>query len=92
LIGKVIEFEMSQKMDQEEPTSSRPYAFTCEKHKMSKGKKKVQSSNFLSEEEEDDDEEEDDQPSTSSSKDEETINRFRMVMRMICKINLMGVP
>jgi hypothetical protein len=38
------------------------------------------------------DDEEDNQPSTSSSEDEETIRHVENVMRMIRKINLMGVP
>jgi ATP-dependent Zn protease len=33
LINKVVAFEMSWKMGQQEPTSSRPYAFTCEEQK-----------------------------------------------------------
>jgi hypothetical protein len=33
-----------------------------------------------------------DQPSTSSSEDKDTVRRVRKVMRMIRKINLMGVP
>jgi hypothetical protein len=35
---------------------------------------------------------EDDQASTSSSEDEETVRRVRKVMRMIHKINQIGVP
>jgi hypothetical protein len=75
----------------EESTSSRPYAFACDERK---GKKKAStpSSSSEEEEEEESDDEEDNQPSTSSSKDEETIRRVRKVMRMIRKINLMGVP
>jgi hypothetical protein len=75
----------------EEPISSRPYAFACDERK---GKKKAPtpSSSSEEEEEEENDDEEDNQPSTSSSKDEETIRRVRKVMRMIRKINLMGVP
>jgi hypothetical protein len=72
------------------------YAFAYDKKK--KGKKMAQSSNSTSEEEEyeeeeeDHDDDEDDQPSKSSSEDEETVWRVRKVMRMIHKINLMGVP
>jgi DNA repair exonuclease SbcCD ATPase subunit len=75
----------------EEPTSSRPYAFACDERK---GKKKAPTPSSSSEEdkEEESDDEEDNQPCTSSSKDEETIRRVRKVMRMIRKINLMGVP
>jgi hypothetical protein len=39
VIGKIVAFEMSRKMGwQEEPTSSRPYAFACDERK---GKKKA---------------------------------------------------
>ena len=59
--------------------------------------KKVESSNFLSEEEEYEEEkeeydDEDDQPSTSSYEDEETVWCVENVMKMIHKINLMGLP
>jgi hypothetical protein len=34
VIGKIVAFEMSRKMGrQKEPTSSRPYAFTCDERK-----------------------------------------------------------
>jgi ABC-type multidrug transport system ATPase subunit len=72
VIGKIAAFEMSRKMGrQEEPTSSRPYAFACDGRK---GKKKAPtpSSSSGEEEEEESDDEEDNQPSTSSSEDEET--------------------
>jgi hypothetical protein len=72
-------------MDQEEePDSSKSYAFACDEHKRMKGKKKAPSS---SEEEEEDD----DQASTSSSNDEEIVQHVGKVMWMIHKINLMGV-
>ena len=66
VIGKIAEFEMSRKMGQEEPISSRPYAFACHKKK---GKMKAPTSSSSSEEEEEEecDDDEDDQPSTSSS-------------------------
>jgi hypothetical protein len=75
----------------EEPTSSRPYAFSCDERK---GKKKAPTPSSSSEEEkeEESDYEEDNQPSTSSSEDEETIRSDGKVMGMIRKINLMGVP
>jgi hypothetical protein len=96
LIGEIMSFEMSHKMGQEEPTLSRTYAFTCDEHKKMKGKKEVESSSSSSEEEESEeeygDDEEDDQPSTLSSEDEEMVGHIRKVMRMIHKINLMGVP
>jgi hypothetical protein len=92
VIGKIVAFEMSQKMCRgEEPTCSRLYAFACDERK---GKKKAPtlSSSSEEEEEEESDDGEDDQPSTSSSEDEETIRRVGKVMGMIFKINLMGVP
>jgi hypothetical protein len=73
VIRKIVAFEMSRKMgQQEEPTSSRPYDFGCDERK---GKKKAHtpSSSSEEEEEEESDDEEDNQPSTSSSEDEETI-------------------
>jgi hypothetical protein len=60
-----------------------PYGFACNEKK--KVKKKAPSSSSSS----DDD---DDQASTSSFEDEETVRRVGKVMRMICKINLLGVP
>jgi hypothetical protein len=78
IIGKIVPFEMSRKMGQEQkPTSSKPYAFACDEHKMMKGKKKAPSSSSSSEEEEEeeDDDEENDQASISSSEDEERARR-----------------
>jgi hypothetical protein len=90
VIGKIVAFKMSRKMGQEEPTSSRPYAFACDEKK---GKKKAPTPSSSSEEEEEEEEcDDDDQPSTSSSEDEETIQHIEKVMWMIRKINLMGVP
>jgi hypothetical protein len=93
VIRKIVAFEMPQKMGrQEEPTSSRSYAFTCDEK--SKGKKKAPTPTSSSEEEEEEksDDEKDNQPSTSSFKDKEIIRRVVKVMGMIRKINLMGVP
>jgi hypothetical protein len=93
VIRKIVAFEMSRKMGQEEePTSSKPYAFACEEHKNMKGNKKAPSSSSSSEEEGEEEDVDDDQASTSSSEDEETIRRVKNVMRMIHKFNLMGVP
>src|SRR5688572_29881723 len=92
VIGKIAAFEMSRKMCRgEEPTSSRPYAFACDERK---GKKKAPtpSSSSEEEEEEESDDDEDNQSCTSSFEDEETIRRIGKVIRMIRKINLMGVP
>jgi hypothetical protein len=93
VIGKIAAFEMSRKIGrQEEPTSSRPYAFACDEK--SKGKKKdaTPSSSSEEEEEEESDDDKDNQPSTSSFEDEETTRRVGKVMGMIRKIILMGVP
>jgi hypothetical protein len=75
VIGKIVAFEMSQKMCQEEElTFLKPYAFACDEHKNMKGKKEATSSSEQEKEEEEyDDDEEDDQASTSSFEDEETI-------------------
>jgi hypothetical protein len=92
VIGKIVAFEMSRKMGrQEEPASSRPYAFACDERK---GKKKVvtPSSSSEEEEEEESDDDEDNQPLMSSSEDEETIQCVGKVMGMTRKINLMSVP
>jgi hypothetical protein len=70
VIRKIAAFEMSRKRGQEEPTSSRPYAFACDEKK---GKKKAPTPSSSSEEEEECDDDEDDKPSTSSSESEETI-------------------
>jgi hypothetical protein len=53
VIEKIVAFEMSQKMGQEEkPTSSKPYAFSCDEYKNMKGKKMAPSSSSSSKEEE----------------------------------------
>jgi hypothetical protein len=52
VIGKTGAFEMSWIMgQQEEPTSSKPYAFACDEHKRMKVKKKAASSTEEEEEE-----------------------------------------
>jgi hypothetical protein len=49
VIGKIAAFEMSRKMgQQEEPTSSRPYAFACDEN--NKGNKKAPTPSYSSEE------------------------------------------
>jgi hypothetical protein len=47
VVRKIVAFEISQNMGQEEPTSSRPYAFACDEKK--KGKKKAPIPNSSSE-------------------------------------------
>jgi hypothetical protein len=73
IIRKIVAFEMSCKMVQEETTSSMPYAFACGEKK--KVNKKVPSSSSSSEEEEyeEDNDEENDQASISSFEDEEMV-------------------
>jgi hypothetical protein len=75
---------------QEEPTSSRPYAFACDERK---GKKKAPtpSSSSEEEEEEESDDDKDNQPSTSSCEDEETIRRIGKVMGIVGTLN-QGYP
>jgi hypothetical protein len=73
MIEKIVAFEMSRKMGQEEdPTSSRPYTFASDEDKKMKGKKKEDPTSSSEEEEEEEKEEEeedddDDQASTLSS-------------------------
>jgi hypothetical protein len=74
VIAKIAAFEMSRKMgQQEDPTSSRPYAFACDEKIKGKKKAPTPSSSSEEEEEEESDDDEDNQPSTSFSEDEETI-------------------
>ena len=83
VIGQIVTFKMSRKMGrQEEPTSSRPYAFAYDERKGNK-KALTPSSSSEEEEEEESDDDEDNQPSTSSSEDEKTIRRVGKVMGMI---------
>jgi hypothetical protein len=43
VVGKIAAFEMSQKMgQQEEPTSSKSYAFACDEHKIWKARRRLQ--------------------------------------------------
>jgi len=102
LIGKLVAYEMSRKMGQEEATSSnKATALTCDEQKKMKGKnvESISSSSSSSEgEEEDEDDEEssdDDQASTSSNSsidDEETIKLIRGVEKLIHKLNINGAP
>jgi hypothetical protein len=69
-IGKLVAFEMSRKMGQEEASSSsKGNALPCDEHKKMKGKQveSSSSSSSSSEDEDDDDESSDDQASTSTS-------------------------
>jgi hypothetical protein len=52
LIGKIVAFEMSRRMCQEELATSKGIPFTCEEHKRMKGKKMVESLSSLSKEDE----------------------------------------
>jgi hypothetical protein len=95
-IGKLVEFEMSCKMGQEEASSSsKGIALTCGEQKMMKGKQvETSSSSSSSSEDEDDDESSDDDQSSSStsSLDEESIKLINKVEKMIQKLNVKGVP
>ena len=80
VIGKLVAFEMSWKMGQEEVASlSKSIALTCDEHKKIKGKKQTDTSlsswsdDEHEEEDDEEDDEGDDQDSTTSSDDEEVI-------------------
>ena len=102
VIGKIVAFEMSGKMGQEEASSSRKgKALACSEKKKMKGKQVETSSSSSSsseheEEDEDDDDEEssdDDQSSSSTSDlDEEFIKLINKVEKMIQKLDVIGVP
>ena len=96
VIGKIVAFEMSWKMGQEEASSSsKGKALACSEKKKMKDKQ-VETSSSSDEEEEDDDDEEssdDDQSSSSTSNlDEESIKLINKVERMIQRLNVNGVP
>jgi hypothetical protein len=104
LIGKLVAFEMSRKMGQEDEasSSSKASALTCREHKKMKGKKVESSSSSSSSSEEeseekdddDDDEESSDECSSSSTSelDEESIKIIKKVEKMIQRLNVKGVP
>ena len=105
VIGKIVAFEISRKMGQEEASSSskgKGIALTCGEQKKIKGKQVETSSSSSSssedeeEDEDDDDEEEssdDDQSSSSTSDlDEESIKLTNKVKKMIQRLNIKGVP
>ena len=104
VIGKIVAFEMSRKMGQEETSSSsKGKALTCSEKKKMKGKQVETSSSSSSsskdeEEDEDDDDDEqessdDDQSSSSTSDlDEESIKLINKVEKMIQRLNVKGVP
>ena len=103
-IGKLVAFEMSRKMGQEEASSSsKGKALACSKKKKMKGKQVETSSSSSSssedeeEDEDDDDDDEDssddDQSSSSTSDlDEESIKLINKVEKMIQRLNVKGVP
>ena len=102
VIGKIVAFEISCMMGQEEASSlSKGKALTCSEKKKMKGKQVETSSSSSSssedeEEDEDDDDDElsdDDKSSSSTSNlDEESIKLINMVEKMIRILNVMGVP
>ena len=102
--GKIVAFEMSCKLGQEEASSSsKGKALACSEKKKMKGKQVETSSSSSSssedeEEEEDGDHDEedssdDDQSSSSTfDLDEESIKLMNKVEKMIQRINVKGVP
>ena len=105
VIGKIVVFEISRKMGQEEASSSsRGKALACSEKKKMKDKQVETSSSSSSstssedeEEDEDDDDDEDssddDQSSSSTSDlDEELIKLINKVEKMIQRLNVKGVP
>ena len=104
VIGKIVAFEMSCKMGQEESSSSsKGKALACSEKKKMKGKQVETSSSSSSssedeeEDEDDDDDDEDsskdDQSSSSTSDlDEESIKLIKKVEKMIVRLNVKGVP
>ena len=90
VIGKIVAFEISHKMGQEEASlSSKGKALACGKKKKMKGKQVETSSSSSSssedEEEDDDEDSSDDNQSTSSTSDldEESIKLINKVEKMI---------
>ena len=97
VIGKIVVFERSWKMDQEEASSlSKGKALACSEKKKMKGKQveTSSSSSSSSEDEDDDDESSDDDQSSSSTSDldEESIKLINKVEKMIQRLNVKGVP
>ena len=102
VIGKIVAFEMSRKIGQEEASSSsKGKALTCSEKKKMKGKQVETSSSLSSssedkEEDKDDDDDDsidDDQSSSSTSDlDEESIKLINNVEKMIQRLNVKGVP
>ena len=96
VIGKIVAFEMSRKMGQEEASSSsKGKALACSEKKKMKGKRVESSSSSSSSSEDDDDDDEDssddDQSSSSNSDlDEESIKLINKVEKMIQKTQCQG--
>ena len=102
-IGKLVAFEMSRKMGQEEASSSsKGKALACSEKKKMKGKQveTSSSSNSSSEDEEDEDDDDDDEDSSdddqssssTSDLDEESIKLIKKVEKMIVRLNVKGAP
>ena len=96
VIGKIVAFEMSRRMGQEEASSSsKGKALRCSEKKKMKGKRveTSSSSSSSSEDEDDEDSSDDDQSSSSTSDlDEESIKLINKVEKVIQKLNVKGVP
>jgi len=103
VIGKLVAFEMSCRMSQEEASSSsKGIALTCGEIKKMKGKQvETNSSSSSSSEDEEEDDEDDDNDeessdddqsfSSTSDLDEESIKLMKKVEKMIQKLNVKGV-
>ena len=99
VIGKIVAFEMSRKMGQDEASSSsKGKALACSEKKKMKGKQvETSSSSSSSSEVDDDDDDEDssddDQSSSfTSDLDEESIKFINKMEKMIQRLNVKGVP
>ena len=94
VIGKIVAFEMSCKMGQEEASSSsKGKALACSEKKKMKGKQVETSSSSSSSSEDDDDESSDDDQSSFSTSDldKESIKLINKVEKMIQSLNVKGV-
>ena len=102
VIGKIVTFEISRKMGQEEASSlSKGKDLTCsEKKKMKSKQVETSSSSSSSSEDEEEDEDDDDEDSSDDDKsssstsdlDEESIKLINKVEKMFQRLNFQSVP
>ena len=95
VIGKIVTFEISRKMGQDEASSSsKGKDLACSEKKKMKGKQvETSSSSSSSSEDEEEDSCDDDQSSSSTfDLDEESIKLINKVEKMIQRLNVKGVP